>query len=151
MKAPPRTALGINLALLAAGSFLMAYRWIDSRPDAATPAAATGEAELRAPATVTSVSELSSSLDSSPASPSLRVCFTLDSLAAIGSGDRSFYETAERDRQAAHGPRCLVEPARQLPDSLNPGDRLEVIFTLEDGGRIEVEKLVPPAKPSENP
>ncbi len=151
MKAPSRGATGINLALLAVGSFLMAYRWIDSRADTHKPSAAAGEAELRAPATVTSVAELPSAPDSPAVSRSLRVCFTLDSLAAIGGGDRSFYETAERDRQAAHGARCVVEPAGQLPDSPRSGDRLEAIFSLGEAGRIEVEKLVPPEKSSGKP
>lgn len=144
-KASPRAALAINLAILAAGSSLMLLNWVHSRRAAATPSAG-DEPELHAPATVASVALLPAAPDASSSAPRMRVCFTIDSFAAIASRDRSFYETMERDRQAAHGPRCLLEPARAFPESLHPGDRLDAIFTPEDGGKITVKELIEPQK-----
>ncbi|MGC9159014.1 MAG: hypothetical protein ACP5FH_08480, partial [Terracidiphilus sp.] len=106
MQDSPRAAWTANLTILAIGSLLMAAPWIASRRDADRAVPAAGTTELRAPATVTRVEQLRSGADFSPGPPSLRVCFILDSLDAIAEGDRSFYETMERDRLAALGPRC---------------------------------------------
>lgn len=146
IKASARTALAINLAIVAVGSSLIIYNWYASRRAAAIPSAADNEPELHAPATVTSVAQLPGAPDAS--SPQMRVCFTIDSFAAIDRRDRSFYETMERDRLAAHGPRCQIVPARLSPASLRPGDHLDVIFTLQDGGRIAVKELTAPEKDS---
>lgn len=146
IKASARTALAINLVIVAVGSSLMIYNWYASRRAAAKAAANAGGPQLHAPATVTSVAQLPAAQNVPSSSAQMRVCFTIDSFAAIPSRDRSFYETMERDRQAAHGPRCQSEPAQMFADSLHPGDRMNVNFVLENGGTITVKELTAPEK-----
>jgi hypothetical protein len=143
MNAGSRIALSINLALIAAGAAAMVYRWVDYRHREGATVAVQRKSGQSAPGTVLSVSRLPADAATTPGPEKMRVCFSIDSFAGIAAKDRSFYESTERARQAAHGPRCEVLPAQQPLEALHPGDRIEVDFTLENGGGIAVSGLFP--------
>jgi len=138
MQVPLRVSIGIWLSLICLASGFMAWRWWDSTHRSEKITEPWPNSLLRAPVTVASVAALPANSDLP--SGGLRVCFSIDSFEGIPAGDRSYYETHERARQAADGPLCLNQPAPTTA-APRPGDRLELSFTLENGGVIAPYKL----------
>ena len=69
------------------------------------------------------------------------VCYNIDSFAELPAGDRSFYETTEQLRIAGQGPRCISAHNAALAGALKPRQKIDVLFTLENGGRISVARV----------
>jgi hypothetical protein len=138
MQVPLRVSIGIWLSLICLASGFMAWRWWDSTHRSEKITEPWPNSLLRAPVTVASVAALPANSDLP--SGGLRVCFSIDSFEGIPAGDRSYYETHERARQAAKGWLCLnvQSPASAVP---HPGDRLTLTFMRGDGGGIVPYKL----------
>jgi hypothetical protein len=94
-----------------------------------------------APGTILSVLDLSSGGQAEEQEGRVRVCFSIDSFAEVSNEDRLTYETAERARQAAKGPRCEVVRVTSSTRSMRPGDHLDVNFLLENEGQIDISRL----------
>jgi hypothetical protein len=91
-------------------------------------------------ATVVSVAEIGNS--SPPEKPSaddvLKVCFTIDGFDQVESDMREGYQSAENQRLASDGPRCKVTAKVALAKNLNKGDKLSVVYLLENEYRIDI-------------
>jgi len=70
----------------------------------------------------------------------LTICFSIASFNELPAGDRAFYETTEAARKAGHGSRCVtsLNPAAA---ALVPGAKLDVYFTLANGGKIVIQRI----------
>jgi hypothetical protein len=138
MQVPLRVSIGIWLSLICLALGFMAWRWYDSTHGSEKIAEPWPNRLQHAPVTVASVATLPA--NSGLPSGGLRVCFSIDSFEGIPAGDRSYYETHERARQAAKGPLCLnvQSPTSEAPRS---GDHFTLTFTLEDGGIIKPYEL----------
>lgn len=66
------------------------------------------------------------------------VCFAIDSFAELPAADRRFYETTEAARSAGHGPRCV---SAQGVGNLAQGAKLDLFFTLANGGKIAMARI----------
>jgi hypothetical protein len=142
MNTRSRIVLGVSLVLITVGSIVMVNQWIDHRFREGMAVAVQHKSMQHAPGALLSISRLPSTLESPKKPQRVRVCFSIDSFEGIAAEDRSFYEATERTRFAADGPRCEIYPVNQVTDSLKQGDPLEVDFTLENGGKISVYRLV---------
>jgi hypothetical protein len=91
-------------------------------------------------ATVVSVTELrptNPSQDGSNDQP-YRVCFTIDNIDQVATDMRQGYQSAEAQRLARNGPRCKVTTKVTLAKKLNNGDKLTVIYLLENQYQIDI-------------
>jgi hypothetical protein len=70
--------------------------------------------------------------------PGPRVCFTIDSFDEVPGTERNVYESAERERQAAHGARCLDTSIDPSAVHIKARDRVDVYFKLENAGQISI-------------
>jgi len=138
MQVPLRVSIGIWLSLICLAAGLMAWRWFDYWFRSSMKVAVQHKSMQYAPVTVVSVA--AAPIDPTLPQSRMRVCFSIDSFDGIAAGDRSYYETHERARQAANGPLCLDEPTPTTAAPL-PGDRLELSFTLENGGVVAPYRL----------
>jgi hypothetical protein len=68
------------------------------------------------------------------------VCYSIASFNELPAADRSFYETTEAARTAGHGPRCVATHNPAVA-ALTPGSKLDVYFTLENGGKIAITRV----------
>jgi hypothetical protein len=98
-------------------------------------------AVLHAQGTIVSVEEQAHDEQSYDLLPGPRVCFTIDSLNELSGTDRGAYESAERERQAAHGPRCRETSVDPSVVRFNEGDPVEVYYTLQNAGQISIVRL----------
>jgi len=73
--------------------------------------------------------------------PGPRVCFTFDSLNELSGADRDVYESAEQERQEAHGPRCRDTSIDPSVVRFNKGDPVEVYYTLQNAGQISIVRV----------
>jgi hypothetical protein len=69
-----------------------------------------------------------------------RVCFSIRSFDELPAADRSFYQTTEEARAAGHGPRC-VTTHNSAAAGLTQGAKLDVFFTLANGGKIAIVRI----------
>ena len=99
------------------------------------------EVVLRAPGTLVSIEERAHDEQSEDLLPGPRVCYTIDSFAAVPIAERGAYESAERARHAAQGPRCHDTAVDPSAVRLKVGDRVEIYLTLEAGNQISVVKI----------
>jgi hypothetical protein len=60
----------------------------------------------------------------------------------LGSDLRPGYESEESQRLAREGPRCKVTDQSTFARSLNKGDKLEVVYLLENNYPIDIVKVV---------
>jgi hypothetical protein len=67
-----------------------------------------------------------------------RVCFTLDNFNEVEAHMREGYEAAENQRLAREGPRCETTSKATIAKHLSTGDKLEVIYLLENQYRIDI-------------
>jgi protein involved in polysaccharide export with SLBB domain len=96
---------------------------------------------LHATGTIVTVEEQAHDEQSYDLLPGPRVCFKIDSFAEVPSAKRNVCESAERARQAAHGPRCRDTSIDPSAVKLNPGDRVDVYFTSQDSGQISIARV----------
>ena len=71
---------------------------------------------------------------------STTVCYSIASFNELPASDRSFYETTEAARTAGHGPRCITTH-NAAAATLTPGAKLDVFFTLANGGKIVIARI----------
>jgi hypothetical protein len=70
------------------------------------------------------------------------LCFSIDSFSDVPRDLQAEYADAERARVAKEGPRCIAahDPSGQL--KVATGDPIEVVYLLENGGVIDVPRVV---------
>ncbi|MGB9416204.1 MAG: hypothetical protein WCB58_07800 [Acidobacteriaceae bacterium] len=88
-------------------------------------------------ANVTAVSNANSS-ESANMSQLFRVCFTIDDFDQVEADMRSGYPSAESQRLAKYGPRCKVTSKVALAKSLSKGNKLSVVYLLENNYQIDL-------------
>jgi hypothetical protein len=98
-------------------------------------------AVLHAQGTIVNVEEQAHDEQSYDLLPGPRVCFTFDSLNELSGADRDVYESAERERQEAHGPRCRDTSIDPSVVRFNKGDPVEVYYTLQNAGQISIVRV----------
>jgi len=134
--APSRIALALALAVCAS----MGCKRGPS-PGASAAGDSGKKAVLHATGTIVSVEERPHDEQSVDLLPGPRVCFTIDSFDEVAAKDRTEYESAERARGAAHGPRCHDTAVDPSAVHFKAGDRLDVFFTVENAIEISVVKI----------
>jgi hypothetical protein len=67
-----------------------------------------------------------------------KVCFTIDNFDQVEADMRQGYQTAEAHRLASDGPRCKVTTKVAIAKNLNKGDRLSVVYLLENQYHIDL-------------
>jgi hypothetical protein len=102
---------------------------------------AQAKAVLHARGTIVSVEEQAHDEQSYDLLPGPRICFTIDSFDELSGADRSVCESAERARQAAHGPRCRDTSIDPSVVRFNKGDPVEVYYTLQNAGQISIVRV----------
>lgn len=88
--------------------------------------------------TIVSVEERAHDEQSYDLLPRPRVCFTIDSFNELSGADRSVYESAEHERQAARGPRCRNTSIDPSAVRFNKGDSVDVYLTTQSSGQISI-------------
>lgn len=96
---------------------------------------------IHAPGTIVSVEERAHDEQSEDLLPGPHVCYTIDSFADVPASERVQYETAERTRMAKQGPRCHDTAVDPSAVHFKAGDRADVYFRLEAGGKISVVRI----------
>jgi len=67
-----------------------------------------------------------------------RVCFTLDNFDEVEADMRQGYRAVELQRLSKDGPRCQVTAKLALAKSLKKGDKLSVVYLLENEYQIDL-------------
>jgi hypothetical protein len=67
-----------------------------------------------------------------------QVCFDLDAFDQVESDIRRGYEQTETDRRIREGPRCKLTSKKSLVRPVDIGDRLDVVYLLENNYQIDV-------------
>jgi hypothetical protein len=73
--------------------------------------------------------------------PGPRVCFIINSFDEVPVTERIVYESAERERLAAHGARCRDTSIDPSAVHIKAGDRVDIYFKLENAGQISIERV----------
>jgi hypothetical protein len=133
-------AVGIALFVCSAAVISIGCR-TNRSSNASTARAGQRETTFHALGTIVKVDEQAHDEQSYDLLPGPSVCFTIDSFAEIPSAERNVCESAERARQAAHGPRCRDTSIDPSAVKLKPGDRVDVYFTLQDSGQISIARV----------
>jgi hypothetical protein len=123
-------AVGALAVAVCAG--VMANHWLEQRYAQDRAAALRHKSTQHAAATVVRVER---------GADAMKVCFAMDSFAELPAGDQSFYETTERARAAGHGPRCVSAHNAAAAEAVQPQEKIDVFFTLENGGKIAVTRV----------
>ena len=126
MKTFLRSVIALFVVLMAIG---IVHR-IDRHFRPALAPGAPGKQEQHAPGTVLTVSRT--------AGGEGRLCFSIDSLAALPAADRTLYETREHARQTVEGPRCVNLAATPRASALRPGDAIDLLLRPQNGGSLQV-------------
>jgi hypothetical protein len=137
-----KTLLRTMMALAAVVALAWAAHWASHRFGGGMSASSGHEAVLHAPGTVVSVTAISSGKDGVESATRARVCFSIDSFSEIDEERRELYEIHEHARAAADGPLCRTAIVPAETPTPEAGDRLDVYFTLQEGGGIEPVKLI---------
>ena len=66
------------------------------------------------------------------------VCFKIDGCDQIEAEMRVRYQSAEAQREAREGPRCKTTADSKIVTHLNAGDKLKVVYLLENNYKIDV-------------
>ena len=118
---------------------------IGCRPNHPSHADAERNAENKtvrhAPGTIVSVEERAHDEQSEDLLPGPRICFKIDSFDEVPGPQRSVYESAERAREVAQGPRCRNTALDPSAVHFKAGDSVEVYFTLGNAGQISVIRI----------
>jgi hypothetical protein len=69
-----------------------------------------------------------------------KICFHIDSFNEVGEMQRG-YEAAEQQREMREGPRCQVTARSEIARHLRNGDKVNVVFLLENNYEIDVVSL----------
>lgn len=67
-----------------------------------------------------------------------KVCFTIDNFDQVAADTRYEYQSAEVQRLSRDGPRCKVTTKAAIAKRLNKGDKLTVVYLLENQGHIDM-------------
>jgi hypothetical protein len=70
--------------------------------------------------------------------PGPRVCFIINSFGEVPVTQRDVYESAERERLAAHGARCRDTSIDPSAVHIKAGDRVDIYFKLGNAGQISI-------------
>lgn len=128
-------AIGISVALAASLATLVIYR-------IGTGIAASVEHKSAKTTTATVVSVTDIRTASSPGANSndqvLRVCFTIDNFDQVEADMRQGYQSAETQRLTKDGPRCKLTSEIALAKGLSKGDKLSVVYLLENEYQIDL-------------
>ncbi|MDR3792975.1 MAG: hypothetical protein P4L03_06305 [Terracidiphilus sp.] len=124
------TAVGALAAVVCA--CVLANHWLEQRYAQDRTAALGHKSAQHTAATVVRVER---------GADAVKVCFAIDSFAELPAEDQSFYETTERARAAGHGPRCVSAHNAALADAVKAQEKIDVYFTLENGGKISVVRV----------
>jgi hypothetical protein len=135
-----RSRIWIGLLVSIAAPVAICF-WVIHTFDANRKLAVQHKSVQHASGTIVSVTEQPHDEQSYDLLPGPRVCFTIDSFAEIPGAERSVYESAERIRQAAHGPRCLETSIDPSAVRIKAGDPVDVYFTLENAGQISIVRI----------
>jgi hypothetical protein len=128
-------AIGISVALVISVGALILYRI-----SASINASVEHKSAKTSSATVFSVAEVvpSQPLKAEDSDRLFRVCFTIDNFAQVEADMRQGYQVAETQRLASDGPRCKVTTKVAIAKNLNKGDKLSVVYLLENQYHIDV-------------
>jgi hypothetical protein len=91
-------------------------------------------------ATVSSVAEIETAkpLKADDSDRLFKVCFIIDNFDQVDAEMRQGYQAAETQRLESGGPRCKVTTKAAIAKNLNKGDRLSVVYLLENQYRIDL-------------
>lgn len=91
-------------------------------------------------ATAVSVTAMPASKTPDPAYKSqlFKVCFTIDDFDQVRADMRAEYQSAEARRLTKEGPRCKVTRDGALAKKLSKGDKLSVVYLLENDYQIDL-------------
>jgi hypothetical protein len=131
-----------RFALIICGSALILSGCHSNRADVSSEQPAKTNAVLHAAGMIISVEEQAHDEQSVDLLPGPRVCFTIESFAEIPSAERSGYESAERERQAAHGPWCRNTSIDPSATRMKVGDRVDVFFNRDKAEQISVVRVL---------
>jgi len=67
-----------------------------------------------------------------------RVCYTIDNFDQVESDVRQGYRAAEIQRLSRDGPRCKVTSKVALSTNVHVGDKLSIVYLLENQYHIDV-------------
>ena len=138
-----RSGRAVRIALLVSSAAVISIGCRTNRSsNASTAQAGQHEATLHTTGTIVTVEEQAHDEQSYDLLPGPRVCFSIDSFAELPSAERNVCESAERARQAAHGPRCRDTSIDPSAVKLKPGDRVDVYFTSQDSGQISIASVL---------
>jgi hypothetical protein len=73
--------------------------------------------------------------------PGPRVCFLINSFDEIPGTQRTAYESAERERLAAHGSRCRDTSIDPSAVHIKAGDHVDIYFKLGNAGQISIVRV----------
>ena len=69
------------------------------------------------------------------------LCFTLDDWGNLPNSWKPEYEAAERERYRTGGPRCQRFYDCSVASKLNPGDKIQVTYLLENNLVIDIPRI----------
>jgi hypothetical protein len=89
-------------------------------------------------ATVVSVTEIPEANPSEDGNKLFRLCFSIDNFDQVDAPLRRGYQAAEARHLASVGPRCKVTAKMALAQHLHSGDKVGVIYLLENNYQINI-------------
>jgi hypothetical protein len=126
----------VLVALAASVTAYVAYRRIQT----GIAASVEHKSSKRTTATVVSVAEVrgTSPAETGTTDSMYKVCFTIDNFGQVDADMRQGYWSAETERLSREGPRCRVTTNVTLAKNLKKGDKLAVVYLLENQYRIDL-------------
>lgn len=130
----------ITVSILVALAVCFTAFVIYTRIHAGIAASVEHKSSKRTTATVVSVAEMRQSNPPEVAGNDqlYKVCFTIDNFDQVESDMREGYQSAEAERLTREGPRCKVTTNAVLAKNLSKGDKLTVVYLLENQYRIDL-------------
>jgi hypothetical protein len=128
-------SIGISVALVISVAAFVLYRI-----SAGITASVEHKSAKTSSATVFSVAEVVplQPLKAGDSDRLFRVCFTIDNFDQVEADMRQGYQAAEAERIASDGPRCKVTAKVAIAKNLTKGDKLSVVYLLENQYHIDV-------------
>jgi hypothetical protein len=128
-------AIGISVTLVISLAVFVLYRI-----SAGITASVEHKSAKTSPATVFSVAEVvpSQPLKAGDSDGLYKVCFTIDDFSQVEADMRQGYQATETQRLASDGPRCKVTAKVAIAKNLSKGDKLSVVYLLENQYKIDV-------------
>jgi hypothetical protein len=128
-------AIGISVALVVSVTAFVIYRI-----SAGITASVEHKSAKTTSATVLSVVEVepAKSPKAGDSDRLFKVCFAIDNLDQVEADMRPGYQAAETQRVVSDGPRCKVTTKAAIAKNLNKGDKLAVVYLLENQYHVDV-------------